>query len=192
MLISYRGNIVINVCMFNLFSCFSFLLISMATESLIPQQSYNPSCPVAVEEVAIDMSMTRNDMLLIMEDFRDSVKDDKKADTAMTRLAGKIVDSLLWKIFKIMCFLFLAASIVVGCYCVYYFLIREDVDSVFTKINNFFTGLLAVLTKIVQLIEKIHDMLISFGENAKVVVEEMQTHVLNSEDKIDALFMAMN
>lgn len=164
----------------------------MALDRLIPPQPYNPSCPAAVDEIAIDMDYRRSDMLLIMEELVSSVKDDKKTDTAMTRLVSRIVDSLLWKLFKIICMLFVTVCVVVGMYCVYYFWIRDDVDNIFTKVVVFFRDLISILTKIVQLIEKIYDILIDFGEGAEVVVEEMRTHVMTSEDQMDALFMAVN
>jgi phage-related protein len=164
----------------------------MATDKLIPQPSYNPSCPQAADEVAIDMGMTRNDMLVIIDEMLTTLKDEKKTDGAYARLANKIVDSLLWKLFKLLTILFVTACVIAGMYCVYYFLIREDVDSVFTKLSKFVNNFVQLVTKLVELIEKIYDMLVGFGEGAEKVVTEMRTHVLNSEEQMDALFMAMN
>lgn len=163
----------------------------MALDRLLPPQ-YTPSSPPAEDEIAIDMEYRRSDVVVMMEEIVRCISDEKKTDTAMTRLASRIVDSLLWKIFKIACVLFVATCVIVGIYCVYYFLIRDDVDNIFTKVSSFIRDFIGILTKIVQLIEKIHDMLIDFGEGAEVVIEEMRTHVMTSEEQMDALFMAMN
>jgi len=164
----------------------------MATEKLIPQPSFNPTCPQAADEVTIDMGMSRNDMLIVMDEMLTVLRDEKKADSAYSRLANKIVDSLLWKLFKLMAFLFVVFCVIVGMYCIYYFMIREDVDNVFTKLSKFVSHFVQLVSKLVELIEKIYDMLVGFGEGAEKVVEEMRTHVLNSEDQMDAIFLAMN
>lgn len=163
----------------------------MATEQLI-QPPFNPNWQGTKEDVAIDMGITRTDMLIMMDEMLSAVKDEKKVDSAYNRLAVKIVDSLLWKLFKVAIILFIISCTIIGIYCIYYFLIREDVDNIFTKVGNFAHQLVEIFIKLVTLIEKIYDMLVDFGEGAEKVVEEMQTHVLSSEDKLDALVLAIN
>lgn len=164
---------------------------AMATEQLI-QPPFYPNWRAAREDVAIDVGITRTDMLIMMDEMLNSVRDERKVDSAYSRLAARIVDSLLWKLFKLTVILLIISCTIIGIYCVYYFLIRDDVDNVFTRVGDFANQVIQTFIKLTALIEKIYDMLVDFGEGAEKVVHDMKTHVMNTEDKMDAIVLAMN
>lgn len=161
----------------------------MSNESLIPP--YNPSFQ-GEDEVKIDIDARRQEFFLMMDSIVQTLKDEKKVDNAYNRLATKIIDSLLWKLFKFFMLLLLIGFLCAGSYCVYYFWIRDDVDSLFSQIVKSFNGIAALLSELINAIKELHNLLLSFGESAKEVVEEVQTHMLNSEDKMDAMLLAIN
>lgn len=169
----------------------------METNNPLPQSAYNPTCPLTVEENNVllnntESSISKHEFVIIMDEMINTLRDEKRTSNAYDRLASKIIDSLLWKLFKIFTLLVLIASVIVSAYGAYYYFIREDVDNVYTRFVGYLNHFVELITKLVELIEKLYTLLVGFGEGAEKVVHEMKTQVLSSDDAMDAIFLAIN
>jgi len=140
---------------------------------------------------SVGIEVNRDDVAVLMEEII-ALANTERGSKASQRLADRIVDSFLWKAFK-MSIVFIVILVSVSIlYFTYLFYIKDDVDNVVDGVRIFVNEIVELMKKLVEILELTYALLDKMSLDVEKAVHDLETQVMNSEDDIDALILAVN